>query len=65
MCKYDNATSQGTLQPLPIPKGMWTDISMDFIEGIPKSNEKDVILVVMDRLTKCSHFVGLTHLNLG
>ena len=34
---------------------------MNFIEGLPKSDGKDVILVVVDRLTKGAHFLALSH----
>ncbi|PNY03372.1 hypothetical protein L195_g026699 [Trifolium pratense] len=59
--KYAATTPSGLLQPLPIPGLVWSEISMDFITNLPKSNGYEAILVVVDRLSKYSHFVPLKH----
>jgi hypothetical protein len=49
------------LQPLPIPKQNWIEVSIDFIEGLHVSQGKDVVLVMVDRLSKHAHFIPLSH----
>lgn len=59
--KHELCRPPGLLQPLPIPQGAWQDISLDFIDGLPLSASKNVILVVVDRFTKFAHFIPLKH----
>jgi hypothetical protein len=49
------------LQPLQVSSQVWADISMDFIEGLPKVGGKSVILTVVDRFSKYAHFIPLGH----
>lgn len=49
------------LQSLPVPQQAWSEVSLDFIEGLPRSEGKDSIMVVIDRFTKYVHFIPLTH----
>lgn len=58
-CKYDQKAYLGLLQPLPILEAIWSDLSMDFIDGLPLSYGHSVILVVVDRLGKAAHFMAL------
>ncbi|KAA3461209.1 Gag protease polyprotein [Gossypium australe] len=41
-----------------IPKWKWDRVTMDFVSGLPLSpKKKDVIWVVVDKLTKSAHFI--------
>lgn len=56
--KADHLKPVGLLQPLSIPAWKWKDISMDFIVGLPRtSRHLDSTRVIVDRLTKCAHFL--------
>ncbi|CAI7790846.1 unnamed protein product [Closterium sp. NIES-53] len=61
VCQAMKSTRQrpaGLLQPLKPPERPWQQVTMDFVTGMlagPSSN--DVVLVVVDRLTKMAHHV--------
>ena len=50
----------GKLKLSKIPEKPWTYLMVDFITKLPVVAEKDVILVVCDRLSKMAHFVAMT-----
>lgn len=60
-CRASKAISQkpaGLLQSLSIPSRRWSTISLDFIVGLPVSQEGyDAILSVVDSLSKMAHFI--------
>ncbi|KAL4564788.1 hypothetical protein LXL04_028859 [Taraxacum kok-saghyz] len=51
----------GLLQPIPLPSQTWDEITMDFIEWLPRSRGWDTIWVVVERLSKYAHFIPLRH----
>ena len=56
--KAETQRPSGLLQPLSIPQWKWEDISMDFIDGLPRSRKGNTsIWVIVDRLTKVAHFI--------
>ena len=48
-----------------VPKKTWTHLIVDFITKLLLVAEKDVILVVCDRLSKMAHFVATTERTLA
>ena len=50
----------GLLKPLPIPTRPWTDVTLDFVTGLPHSNGYNAVLMVIDRLTKKRYYISCT-----
>lgn len=59
--KPDRSEYPRLLEQLPVPSSAWQIISLDFVEGLPRSHNKNCFLVVVDKFTKYSHFIPLSH----
>src|SRR6266576_2847755 len=58
--KAERKQPGGLLHPLDIPMWKWEDISLDFVDGLPRSRKgNESIWVIVDRLTKSAHFIPL------
>jgi len=51
-----------SLYLLPIPKTLWEKISIDIIGPLPRSKDKDAILVVVDQFSKIIRLMAITTL---
>jgi hypothetical protein len=58
--KAEHQQPRGLLKPLEIPVWKWEHVTMDFVIGLLKSKSgKDIIWMIVDRLTKSAHFLSM------
>jgi hypothetical protein len=43
------------------PKRVSTNISIDFVEGLLVSKEKDAVISIVDRFIKYAHFIAISY----
>ena len=64
--KAEHQVPSGLLQLVIVPEWKWDGITMDFVTGLLLTlKKKDVVWVVVDRLTKSAQFIAVlltTHL---
>ncbi|GJT44000.1 putative reverse transcriptase domain-containing protein [Tanacetum coccineum] len=58
--KIEYPKTSGLLVQPEIPQGKWENITMDFVNKLPKTvTDQDSIWVIVDRLTKSAHFLPM------
>ncbi|RVW59550.1 Transposon Tf2-12 polyprotein [Vitis vinifera] len=62
--KVEQRQPRGLLEPLPIAERPWDSVTMDFIIGLPKSEDNGSIIVVVDRFSNSSSVIA-TRASLG
>lgn len=52
MNKHENIQTPRLLESIPVPDGAWEIIIMNFVIGLPKSDGKNILMVVIDKFIK-------------
>jgi hypothetical protein len=60
LARADNRRPSGLLHTLPVPERPWQSVGIDFVGPLPKSNNYNYLLAVIDRLTSQTHLVPMT-----
>ncbi|KAA3466324.1 DNA/RNA polymerases superfamily protein [Gossypium australe] len=64
-CLVCHQVPSGLLQLILIPEWKWDRVTMDFVFGFPQTpRKKDTIWVVVDQLTKSTHFIPRSHIHI-
>ena len=58
--KAEHQRPTGLLQPLELVEWKWEHITMDFVTHLPQTSRgHDAVWVIVDRLTKSTHFLAM------